>query len=212
MRTEDLIGALVVDGEAVTPPLARRFLLAIAAGAVLTALVFTVLVGPRHDIAAAAATPRFLLKFVEAAGLAAAAGLTALRLLRPAADRRAGRLALALVVLLVVAAVIGEALLVPADQWGRRLVGTNWYHCLALVPFLGLPPFALALWAARDGAATDPGRTGAAVGLVAGGIGAFFYAANCIDDSPFFVATWYTLAVLALAGLGALIGRRILAW
>jgi hypothetical protein len=42
------------------------------------------------------------------------------------------------------------------------------------------------------------------------GLGATFYAAHCADDSPLFVATWYTLAALVVAALGAAIGSKVL--
>ena len=49
-------------------------------------------------------------------------------------------------------------------------------------------------------------------GLAAGGLAAIFYAAYCTDDSPLFVATWYSLAVLMLTVLGAVVGRMVLRW
>ncbi len=212
MKTEDLIGALVADAETRPTPLGPTLAAAVILGAAGSLLLFVVALGPRPDAVAALTTPRFLFKFVECAALAAAAGLLAMAMLRPAADRRAGRLALLLVGLVVVAGVIVEASVVPRADWAARLFGTNWLHCLIAVPLLALPAFAALFAAARRGAPTEPGRAGAVVGLAAGAIGAFFYAANCTDDSPFFVATWYTLAILATTLLGALLGRRLLAW
>ncbi|MDP9812958.1 hypothetical protein J2W42_005829 [Rhizobium tibeticum] len=42
------------------------------------------------------------------------------------------------------------------------------------------------------------------IGLLAGSIAATFYAAQCTDDSPLFVATWYTIAIVTLAVIGAI--------
>ncbi len=56
------------------------------------------------------------------------------------------------------------------------------------------------------------GSCGAAAGLLAGAIGAALYATHCPDDSPLFVATWYTLAIGFVVGLGALAGSRLLRW
>ena len=42
--------------------------------------------------------------------------------------------------------------------------------------------------------------------------GATLYAFHCFDDSPLFVATWYTLATLVVTAAGALVGRRLLRW
>jgi hypothetical protein len=49
-------------------------------------------------------------------------------------------------------------------------------------------------------------------GLIAGGLAAALYATHCTDDSPLFVATWYSIAIGAVAVLGALLGRRLLRW
>lgn len=212
MKTEDLIGALAIDAETRTEPLARSLALAALVGAALSAALFFATIGPRPDFAAALATPRFVLKFVECAALAAAAGHLALALLRPAGDPSLGRTAVIAVAAAVALAVAIEAFVVPRAEWGTRMVGTNWFHCLTLVPLLSMPAIAVLLAAARRGAPSAPTRAGAAIGVLSGAIGAFFYAANCTDDSPLFVAVWYPLAIAATAAIGAAIGRRLLAW
>ena len=215
MKTEDLIGALVADNAAPAKALGSTMAVAVVGGAVASCLLFLGLVGLRPDFVAASGTSRFVLKFVECAALAIAAGLTAQATLRPVVDRRLariGRIGLAAAVAVVAIGVIVETVLVPAAEWRMRLVGSNWFHCLTLVPFLAAPAFVVLMAAAPQGASTMPGRTGAVIGITAGAIGAFFYAANCTDDSPLFVATWYTIAIAATGLLGALIGRRALAW
>jgi hypothetical protein len=49
-------------------------------------------------------------------------------------------------------------------------------------------------------------------GLLAGGLAAALYAAHCPDDSPLFVAVWYTLALGIVVGVGAVAGRAVLRW
>jgi hypothetical protein len=49
-------------------------------------------------------------------------------------------------------------------------------------------------------------------GLGASGIAATLYATNCADDSPLFIATWFSLAILVVTVAGYLTGRRLLAW
>ena len=114
--------------------------------------------------------------------------------------------------LLMAAAVILEMAVVPAGDWAARLVGHNMPVCLASIPVIGAGPLALFVAALRHGAPTRPGLSGAVAGLAAGGLAATFYAAHCTDDSPLFVATWYTLAVAALALVGAVAARRLARW
>jgi len=58
----------------------------------------------------------------------------------------------------------------------------------------------------------NPGVAGATAGLVAGGVGSMLYALTCPDDSPLFVATWYSIAVAVVAGGAAWVGNRLLRW
>jgi hypothetical protein len=119
--------------------------------------------------------------------------------------------------LLPLVAVLGVAVAielasVPAASWQRRLVGSNSMICLPMVPILSLAPLAAALLILRRGAPASPALAGGAAGLVAALSGASLYAFHCFDDSPLFVATWYTLAALPVVGIGALAGHRLLRW
>ncbi len=82
--------------------------------------------------------------------------------------------------------------------------------CLTYIPLIGIGPLAVVLLALRHGAPTSPARAGTVAGLLAGGIAATFYAAQCTDDSPLFVATWYTIAAALVSAIGALAGPRVL--
>ena len=75
---------------------------------------------------------------------------------------------------------------------------------------MALPLLAAALFGLRHGAATRPTAAGASAGLLSGGLAATVYAAHCPDDSPLFVATWYSIGIGLVAGAGALAGRRML--
>ncbi|MCC8951144.1 DUF1109 family protein, partial [Bradyrhizobium sp. Arg62] len=55
-----------------------------------------------------------------------------------------------------------------------------------------------------------PAVAGAIAGLLSAGLAATVYASHCTDDSPLFVATWYTLATAIVASVGALMGNRAL--
>jgi hypothetical protein len=68
------------------------------------------------------------------------------------------------------------------------------------------------LIALRHGAPTRPALAGAAAGLLAGGLGAAVYASYCVEDSAFFLATWYTLAIAIVTSIGSALGARLLRW
>lgn len=211
MRTDDLINALSQDA-AVKWPLARALGLAVTVGAAFAAVLFFLKIGPRADIAAAAATYRFLFKFVVTLSLAVAAGGLILRLARPGARMGGWGPALAVAPALLLAAVAMELAAMPPSSWGARWIGTNNRYCLVLIPLLGLGPLACILYALRQGAPEHPGKAGAVAGLLASGIAATLYASHCTDDSPLFVATWYTLATGIVTLAGYLAGRRLLRW
>jgi hypothetical protein len=212
MRTDDFILALSADARTRGPSLKLRLLLALAIGGCVSLAVFMAMLGPRPDFMAAAHTVRFDLKFLDTLALLTPAFLLCLRMSRPEIEARTLLLWLLAPVALLVVAVAVELATVPSDLWLRKLVGRNWYHCLSLVPVFSLPPLAAMILALREGAPRYPALTGALAGLSAAGVSATIYATNCTDDSPLFVATWYPLASGAVAGLGALAGRRWLAW
>jgi hypothetical protein len=212
VKTSDLVTALVADQGTLEPRLGLRLAQALAAGAGLAVLVFALAVGPRPDWRLAVETVRFLFKFVPTILLAIAGIGALLRLTRPGAQLGVWAWLLAATVLIQLGAVGVELMVVPEADWARRAIGTNHWHCLALTPVLSIAPLAAALIAARHGATTRPALTGAVAGLAAAGIGATLYAMNCTDDSPLFVGIWYPLATAIVAGVGAAIGRRVLAW
>ncbi|MCL2429688.1 MAG: NrsF family protein, partial [Alphaproteobacteria bacterium] len=58
----------------------------------------------------------------------------------------------------------------------------------------------------------SPGLAGAAAGLAASGAAVVLYASHCPDDSPLFVAVWYSSAIAIVAAAGFLAGARLLRW
>lgn len=209
MRTDDLIAALASDTKPAASP-KRALLIGIAAAIAIAALVFAIVLGPRHDFMAAAGTIRFLFKFVVTLTLAASAFVLIARLARP--EARAPRAILLAAPALLIAAIVLEMMAVPAHDWAARLIGHNARVCLLSIPLLSLGPLFALLVALRSGAPGRPAFAGAVAGLLAAGIGATFYAAHCFDDSPLFVATWYTLAAVFMAAIGAFLGSRVLRW
>jgi hypothetical protein len=212
MDTNELIHALAADRRPPAASLASVWRGAAALAIGLAALVFFATLGPRPDIVIAAQTPRFLFKFIVTITLAASAFGLVRALSRPGAPWRKTIPYLAAAPALIAMAVSVELLLVPPDTWPARLVGTNIVPCLTFIPLIGMGPLAIVLLALRHGAPTRPVLAGAAAGLLAGGIAGTFYAAHCTDDSPLFVATWYTIGIVALASVGAAGAYRLARW
>ena len=212
MDTNELVEALVADLRKPGPSLSSVWWGATGLAVVLAGFLFFVLIGPRPDFAATAETPRFVFKFVVMIILA----LIAFRLVRklscPGEPWRDAALHLTAVPALLLVGIVIELVLLPPDVWFTKLVGTNNLICLTYVPLMGIGPLAGFIAALHYGAPTRPALAGAVAGLLAGGLAATFYAANCTDDSPLFVATWYTIGITGLAVVGAVAGNRFARW
>jgi hypothetical protein len=212
VRTSELIAALAADPIPEQIRLDRRIMAALALGFIGSVAIYALLMGPRPDIAEAARTMRFNLKFVDAFAFALPSLLLTLRLARPEVEPRALALWLIAPLVLLAAGVVVELILVPSDELLARLVGHNSMHCMRMIPLMAAPLLAALIVALRAGAPLHPGLTGALAGAASAGVAALLYASHCPDDSPLFVATWYPLGTLICIGVGALAGRWLLDW
>lgn len=211
MKTDQLIAALAADARGAVLDARRGLWLALCLGMFLSAGAFSMTMGARADLAAALLTWRFDLKLVLVGGALVAAMIDCSRLLRPEV-RPSLHWPTALSVLLLAVAVVFELVATPRAEWGSRLIGTNQLLCLAAIPLLALVPLVMLMWAMRRGAPASPVWAGVAVGRLAAATGAALYALHCFDDSPLFVAVWYTAAILMVSAVGAAIGARWLRW
>jgi hypothetical protein len=212
MKTADLIHALAADNSQRQREPGQAMALALVPGCVLAFGLFLSVLGFRPNLLALAGEPRLLFKICLSFTLAALAGRFVVRSSRPGARADATGFWLLLPLLLLGAAVVAEALSLPVTDWSRKLWGSNAMFCLKSIPFLASAPLIAILLALRNGAPDHPALAGAAAGLFAGAIGAALYAMHCPDDSPFFVAAWYTLAISFVAAAGAALGSRLLRW
>jgi hypothetical protein len=211
MRTEDLIRALALDAGRPVVPIRRLLAIASLGGAATSLSVFVLLLRPRPDIATALGSPGFCLKICVAACLAVTALLLLDVLARPTPRRRTMR-ALGIGPSLLMIGVLVEIMVLPSDALPPRWIGRNASHCVALIPLLSAGPAACLLLALRRAAPANPGLAGTVIGLAAGGVGAILYALTCPDDSPLFVATWYSTAIATVSGACFFAGRRWLTW
>lgn len=211
MKTEDLIRVLALDAGRPVVPVGQLLATGLLGGAGVSVLLFKLILQPRADISSALYSPGFCLKITAAMCLALTAATLLGELARPV-PRLRSMTRLALAPLLVVAGVALELAVLPSDTWHARLVGRNAAHCLALIPLLAVAPAVCLILVLRRAAPARTGLAGAVVGLAAGGIGAILYALTCPDDSPSFVAAWYSFAIIIVTGACSMAGRRWLRW
>jgi len=212
VKTDDLIRALAADCATRPMSLRRAFAVAMIPGAAIAFCLYLAILGPRPHLLALLAEPRFSFKVCLTFLLVSLSAGLVMRIGKPGTEVRRAALMVSIVPALLGAGIAAELFFVPAALWSQRLIGTNALLCLASIPFLGLAPLAAALFCLRQGAPVHPARAGAAAGLLAGAIGAALYATHCPDDSPLFVAAWYSLAIGIVAALGAVAGSRLLRW
>ena len=210
MQTDQLVRTLAADNAHRARPVGFVLALALLAAAPVSVAMFLVGLGMRPDVMTAMHNPFFDLKFAVTLALAIPAIAISLHLSRPEALLRGWAWLLLIPAGLLVAGISGEMMMPQRLPMMTRLVGSNWRTCLTAIPLMSLPLLAAALIGLRHGAPTRPAVAGAIAGLVSAGLAATLYASHCTDDSPLFVATWYSIATALVAAIGALAGSRVL--
>jgi hypothetical protein len=210
MDTDQLIRTLAADNAHRAPKVGAVLALSLLVAAPLSILIFATFLGVRPDVMTAMHNPFFDMKFAVTLSLAIPAIVISLHLSRPEALMRGWGWLLLLPVALLVVAIGGEMMMAPAMPMTMRLVGKNSRVCLSAIPAMSLPLLAGALFGLRHGAPSRPALAGALAGLLSAGLAATLYASHCTDDSPLFVATWYTLATALVTAIGALVGSKML--
>jgi len=211
VKTDDLISLLAEDAP-VRSLLGPMLLRALLAGIVISALLLLATVGVRRDMASAIETARVLFKIFTTLTLAVTACGLVFRIGRPGVPLKLSALSLLIPLLLLIGGVATELTVIPQGAWRAALLGRNAGFCLFFVPVLSLAPLSGFLWALKNGAPAHPALAGAIAGLASAGLATALYAWHCPDDSPLFVATWYTMATAAVTALGAVVGSRYLRW
>lgn len=212
MKTEDLIAALAADNDSREMAPASALKLGLGLGFAVSVLFFFSFLGPHENFIASLASPRFLFKFLFAFSTAGVGLALAFRLARPEREPDGYLWALAIPLVMLALACLAEFFSVPRENYWARMIGHNAVHCLTLVPVMALGPLAGVVFGLRHGAPKNPALAGAAAGFGASGLSAALYAANCPDDSPFFLAVWYILAIAISVVLGRFAGGRLLRW
>jgi hypothetical protein len=210
MDTDRLIRALAADNAYRARPVGFALMLALLAAAPVSLLMFFTELGVRPDVMTAMRNPFFDLKFAVTLALAISAIVVSLHLSRPEASLRGFGWLLVIPAGLLTAGIGGEMMMPQRLPMMTRLIGKNSWICMTAIPVLSLPILAGALMGLRHGAPSRPAVAGAVAGLLSAGLAATLYASHCTDDSPMFVATWYTLATALVTAIGALAGSKLL--
>jgi len=213
MKTDELVAMLANGVIAVEPhAAARRYAIALGAGALAAGVLMVTLLGVRPDLAAALRLPMFWVKAAYVAVLAVAALVAALRLSRPGVrlDWVPALMAAPILAMWLLALVV----LVNAGPSERSALfyGDTWTSCPWLIAMLSAPVFVGVLWAMKGLAPTRLRLAGAVAGLLSGATGALVYCLHCPELEAPFLGCWYLLGMLILTAVGALAGPRLLRW
>jgi hypothetical protein len=211
MRTDDMINLLVQDlpnePKAVTDMLLRWW----PAAATTAGFGFLAIGGVRPDLFATGLAPT-LLKMTLGALIAVTAISGAIKLSRPEAQVPGAAKWLIAVAVFIGLIVATDLINHGVDTWRGRLFGKGALPCLTLVPTLAALPLIASITALRRGATTMPLAAGALAGFASAGLAILGYGLFCNEDSPLFIATWYSLAAVITGLAGAALGRAMLRW
>jgi hypothetical protein len=194
VRTDDLIDALAANaGPSPSGAPARRLGLATLAGGLIALAAVLFWLHTRADLHDAMGTRFFWMKAAYTAVLGVAGFWACERLARPGASgRKAFWLAAGVLVLYFAVALFRLMEAAPDDR----------------MPMI----MAVALVAMRSLAPTRPTLAGFAAGLFSGAVCATVYGLHCGESTMIFVSAWYTLGVLLVGLIGAMVGRWALRW
>ena len=213
MKTNDLIAMLAADASPIpTASPLRRCAQAIAAGMTASLVLVLPLWGLNPELSELTHTQVFWVKVLWLVLTCTFAAPVVMQLSRPgmAAGRGVWGIAAALLGMTVLA--LAQVATVDADTGMQLMLGESWQMCSASIAALSVPLLAALLWMLRGMAPTRPALAGASAGLMAGAIAGLVYSLHCTETAYAFVAVWYVAGIAVMAGVGALLGSRLLRW
>lgn len=211
MKTTDLIDMMAQEGT--EPSVAARSLpLGVLAGVVISALLLLSFWGVRSDFGSVIVEPLVLLKTMLPLITAAPCLLWVTRSQRPDYSLNRQRSWLLIPVLLVIGLLLFALQAMPSAQWLAAIKGETLFACLLSIPLLAAPILACLLWVMRQGAPSNPSRTGAFCGIAAGCLATSIYAFHCFEDNPAFYGVWYSVGIVLVGIVGQQLGKKVLKW
>lgn len=208
MKTDDLIAAMARDGM-VEPGSGKTMAWIVPLSVAAVAAVFFGTLGLRPD-EASAQTATFM-KLAITLPLAVSGLWAVHRAQQGHGSAHAWRVLFAAGFLLVAFCLVD---LIQNGTSGAftRMIGSKGLHCMTLIPLFSLLPLGAFLFALRRGTVFAPRFAGIATGFASSGIGATFYALNCMEDSPLFLLLWYSLAVAIVSVIAIAFSKKLLRW
>lgn len=211
MKTDDLIDALSVDLPPARHP-DRRLMLWMIPAALVVLITVGLWLGYRQDLMAAMRGPVFWAKAAYTIAMSVAGFWLLDRLGRPGASPRGPLILLASILVLVIGMALYELAVMPMPERMPAVMGDSAQVCAPNIALLSLLAAPFVFWAARAFAPTRRMLSGAAAGLLTGGLATTLYGLHCPEHAAAFVAVWYTIGMaIAVAG-GALVGRFAFRW
>lgn len=211
--SDDLIARLSADLKPVRRMAMARLLIgATLLSAIVAVVAMNMWLGMRPDMDSAMATMNFWTKFTYTLVVALLGGVATLALARP--DGRISwpwYVALGLLALLVIGA-FNQLFTADPDDMMPLIMGTSSLQSIPRIVVLALPVLFGAILALRRLAPRNPTLAGFAAGIMAGGVGGWIYTFACAETGMMFLAIWYTLGMLLVGAIGAVLGRWLLRW
>lgn len=213
MKTDDLIAALAKDvAPAPRHAVARRLALGLGLGAAASIPIMVATLGVRADLMPAMMTGPFWLKLAYTLSLALLAFGLIDRMARPDGEGGTWGRMILIPLAVMTALAIYQLAGAPADLRMSMLAGGSYQVCARNIVIVAAPIFVGVFLALRALAPTRLTLAGAAAGLLAGALGASIYAFHCTETAAPFMAIWYTLGIMCVGAVGALLGRLLLRW
>ncbi|MBP1850145.1 NrsF family protein [Rhizobium halophytocola] len=213
MQTDDLIDGLASNLAPVPRHALRtRFLVNLVPALCLSLVLMVTVLGFRFDMPNALMLPEFWIKSAYNAALAVLGFVALYRMARPDGSDGGYFTAAGTVFAIMGLIAATQIWIEPSDQYSKLVMGSSALDCPFLIFGFSLPILIAAIRVLRRSAPTDLRRTGLVTGLAAGAAGAWVYSWFCDENGMAFVLIWYTLSIVLLGALGALIGPRLLRW